>query len=874
MERVKLKQARVYAVSDRLSDVLPYYGKLWSADQYARGALDAVGAVVYAIDRDFRIVMVNREWDRFALDHGGATITSAGIIGKHLLDCIAGEQREMTRTVCEAIFEGRLRRHTLDVDCSATDPLLCQLEIAPLRAANGAIIGATFTCRDVTAQKLLEAEVNAQYRQLQTMAVALRQREARANLLQRIAEALNSMRSLAEMLQVIAGAAVTEGIVQAAAVYLVSDADQSCVPVGACGVNIAASDPRAFACETSLAGQALRTRQMQVVEDTRQTSRLVFPALDSGAARTVVALPLLGDDVRGVLEVYATQPQAFDSAQVSLLVSLADQAAVAIRTARSFERDRRRSEMLRLLNQVGEHLGSELRTQAIVEYVTNVLVDRLGFTFARVWLFDNIAEELVLRSSAGLYTQTSGPFGRIKLGQHTVGRIAASSQPFVTNDVPDERGLGDRDWAEQTGIRSFAGYPLIARDRLLGVVGFFHRQPLDDDLIRMMEPFVHQVSLALERAQLYVAQVAARREAQAQARLARDKARQLSATLTAMGDGVWTCDREGRLLTVNRAALTMFGLTDQSIELATIDDIPPLFAADCADRHHSLGLRSALEGRSVRAELTLQPQRRPHAPVVVAVTATPMRDSSDQVVGAVAVVRDVTQQKALEQLRVDFIAAAAHELKTPITTLKGYTQLALMRLRSNLDRSRLQRALQTIDAQADRVVHIVQKLMDVSRMQVGRLDLQLEVVDLVAVAHTAVTQAQTMTSRHELTLEAPAELKVMADRLRISHVIQNMLDNAIKYSPEGGLIEVGLARRDDDVYVTVRDHGVGVPRDKQAQIFEPWYQAHGETVGEVGGMGLGLSVSKEIVALHGGRMWCESTEGSGSVFGFALPAMT
>ncbi|HEY0605420.1 MAG TPA: ATP-binding protein, partial [Herpetosiphonaceae bacterium] len=134
-----------------------------------------------------------------------------------------------------------------------------------------------------------------------------------------------------------------------------------------------------------------------------------------------------------------------------------------------------------------------------------------------------------------------------------------------------------------------------------------------------------------------------------------------------------------------------------------------------------------------------------------------------------------------------------------------------------------------------------------------------------------VEQTQAMSSRHELLLAAPETLEIMADRLRITLVVQNMLDNAIKYSPKGGTIEIELRDTNGEAVLTVRDHGVGISRDKQTLIFEPWYQAHDESVGDVGGMGLGLSISREIVERHGGRMWCDSTEGAGSLFGVRLP---
>jgi two-component system, OmpR family, phosphate regulon sensor histidine kinase PhoR len=317
----------------------------------------------------------------------------------------------------------------------------------------------------------------------------------------------------------------------------------------------------------------------------------------------------------------------------------------------------------------------------------------------------------------------------------------------------------------------------------------------------------------------------------------------------------------------------MLGLSEEQARLATIEDIPSLFAADCADREQCFGLRAALEGRTVRTELMLQLQQRPQSRLVFSVTATPMRDGTGHVVGAVAVVRDVTQQKVLDQLRIDFISAAAHELKTPITTLKGYAQLALMRLRSNIDRPRLQRALESIDLQADRVVHIVQKLMDATRMQVGLLDLEAEVIDLAVLVRECVNQSQAMSPRHQLSLVAPPTIPIMADRLRIKHAMQNILDNAIKYSPAGGAIEIRLETRNGEALLTVQDHGVGIPSDKQALIFEPWYQAHEQSIGDIGGMGLGLSISREIVERHGGRMWCDSAEGAGSLFGFTLPLL-
>jgi signal transduction histidine kinase len=235
------------------------------------------------------------------------------------------------------------------------------------------------------------------------------------------------------------------------------------------------------------------------------------------------------------------------------------------------------------------------------------------------------------------------------------------------------------------------------------------------------------------------------------------------------------------------------------------------------------------------------------------------------------VVRDITQQRAMERLKDDFLAIAAHELKTPVTAIKGYAQLALSRLQTDAEPGRMQRALQTIDQQAERIAHLVEELLDMSRIQAGQLHLQRTRLELVALAQRSIEQAQQSTTHHQFVLDAPTKAEGCWDEARLEQVLQNLLGNAMKYSPDGGTITTTIALLDDVVHVTVRDQGIGIPPDKQPRIFEPWFQAHTDTSGDYGGMGLGLSISREIVQRHGGHMWLESKYGSGSLFGFTLP---
>lgn len=525
----------------------------------------------------------------------------------------------------------------------------------------------------------------------------------------------------------------------------------------------------------------------------------------------------------------------------------------------------RGEKLLRALSAIGKRLTGALDEQAIVDLVTEMLVAELGLAFARIWIFDPPSATLVLRSGA----EQSAAEMRVPLGQGAVGRIGASRQPLITNDLST---LPDLDaHSGRLDARSFAGYPLLGRDRLIGVIGFFSAPPLDQALLATLEPLVCEVALALERAQLAAAQLAALDEARAMAVMAATRAAQLSATLAAMADGVWTCDETGRLLTVNAAALEMFDLDPRMTSLETLSDIVDLFAAETPERDLCLGLPAALEGRTLRYELVLMTRQADSVPLYVASTATPMRDRTGHVIGAVAVVHNLTKQKVMERLKDDFLSMAAHELKTPVTAIKGYAQLALMRLKPTDENRTLQRALKTIDEQAQRIAHLVNELVDVSRIQRGQLELHLEPIDLVALVRQVMEQAQLQTPQHRLTLAAPAALRLLADGTRIEQVLQNLLENAIKYSPCGGLIEISVGIDRDLAYVVVADPGVGIPRDKQAHVFDAWFQAHGDTIGDFGGMGLGLNICKEIVERHGGQIWVDSAQDQGSRFGFTLP---
>lgn len=240
---------------------------------------------------------------------------------------------------------------------------------------------------------------------------------------------------------------------------------------------------------------------------------------------------------------------------------------------------------------------------------------------------------------------------------------------------------------------------------------------------------------------------------------------------------------------------------------------------------------------------------------------------------ALAAERAARQEaEAALRARDEFLAIAAHELKTPVTSLAGYAQLVRRQLARDqrLDPDGIARALGVITGQAEKLSRLLNQLLDLSRLEDGKLILERHPTDLTALVTQVVTATRTRATQHPIALEAPATLEAWVDPLRLEQVLTNLLDNAIKYSPDGGQIDVVLARPGDSVVeVMVRDRGLGIPPEHREHVFERFYQAHGN--GHRSGWGLGLYISRQIIELHAGELRAEFPPDGGTRFIARLP---
>ena len=327
--------------------------------------------------------------------------------------------------------------------------------------------------------------------------------------------------------------------------------------------------------------------------------------------------------------------------------------------------------------------------------------------------------------------------------------------------------------------------------------------------------------------------------------------------------GVFVSDFAGAFLDANEAFLDVLGYTRAALLAGTIQRdalTPPEFHS--LSQNAVKALRETGSSGAYETEYLHKSGRR--VPVLVAVTRI------EQTETCMGFVLDISERKELEKRKDEFISMASHELKTPLTSLKGFLGLLQRRLTTQGDEQALHYVAR-MDAQVNRLTKLVNDLLDLSKMQTGQLDYREERFEVDALVQEIVENVQGTTQTHHLLLAGQTGAEVFGDRDRIGQVLMNLLNNAIKYSPQADRVLVRVAKDQNKALVCVQDFGIGIAKEHQHKIFERFYQVTDPEEKTYPGLGIGLYISYQIVKRHGGRMWVESKKGEGAAFQFTLP---
>ncbi len=338
------------------------------------------------------------------------------------------------------------------------------------------------------------------------------------------------------------------------------------------------------------------------------------------------------------------------------------------------------------------------------------------------------------------------------------------------------------------------------------------------------------------------------------------------AALQNFTDGVLLVNDVGQIVLLNPRARALCGL-----------NATEWVGAAAADFYRAVAERAAL-GAELASRFADCARRAAQAPTleftlnesshkIIATQWFPLDDA-----GAYgALWRDVTRSQALEQMRNQLLATVSHELRTPLASIKGFAT-TLLRQDVRWDEATQREFLQIIEEESNRLEELIDNLLDMSQVEAGALRIHAEPLHLRRLVREAVEQAQRRTEAHWFVVDLPEELpRVWADPRRIRQVLSNLLENAVKYSPDGGEISVRCEVDSANVVVSVADHGVGIPPALRERVFDPFFQADGSSTRLVGGSGLGLAIVKGIIAAHHGAIWVEAAPERGSVFRFTLP---
>ncbi len=397
--------------------------------------------------------------------------------------------------------------------------------------------------------------------------------------------------------------------------------------------------------------------------------------------------------------------------------------------------------------------------------------------------------------------------------------------------------------------------PLVFEEELLGIIYVLRggSATFTESDRRILSGFADQAAIAVRNAQLVT-------------QLQREKAL-LEAIVENNPDGILILDSSGTVRMANKAFADFTGIPSREMTGKRCEDVVRL------EQVKGVDVCSCVRANDIRGSIYSEGvlKREGEKERILGVTCTPLQDSKGRIINIILTAQDITRFREAEEMEATFISIISHELKTPVAVIKGYAG-TLRREDANWDRKTIEAGLAAIEEESDRLAELIDNLLEVSKIQAGVLKIRPEPVDLKSVIDDVVERFSVQTLRHRFVEDLPEKLPlVSADPVRLRQVLDNLVSNAIKYSPNGGIIRIGAWSNDHTVTVYVADQGIGIPPEEQGRLFKRFYRVDTSERRSTKGTGLGLYLVKSLVEAHGGRVWVHSEPGKGSTFFFTLP---
>lgn len=620
---------------------------------------------------------------------------------------------------------------------------------------------------------------------------------------------------------------------------------------------------------------------------------------NEGDVRSYLGVPIeAGEEVYGVLAVRDTQrTRAFTLNEQRILQTVGSQLGVAIQNARLFHKiqnfadelnevvRQRTSELeserdrIDTLYQITSELARTLDMERLMPRALGMVAKAVNAHDGVIMQLDLMTDQLYSRAALNPHSLIENPDGGH--ATHPAERVArwlieedehvAIVEDLYDTDFWEADILGAEEW------RSALAVALEANEELLGVMVFLSRdiKAFDEAHVRLMVAAANQVASSINNAELYKM---IREQAERLGGLLRaeqEEADKNKAILEGIADGVVVTDIEGKIIEFNVAAERILRMPRSEAKgqlLSTLTGVHGATANTWAQALESRLLDPNFDSSGQYLDERIELGDR-----IVSVHLSPVY-TGEKFLGTVSVFRDITREVEAERSKSMFISNVSHEFRTPLTPIKGYLEMILFMAADNL--SDMQKMwLNTIKDNVTRLTLLVEDVLNISKIDAGREHLALIDLDLNDTMKTVIAELQARPSHQNknfaITFDPDATLPVIqADIDKITRALSNVVDNAFNYTPRGGTININIAPtlEGEHVLVTVQDTGVGIPEDFREKVWRR-FERHEETAVnmDVAGTGLGLPIVKELVEMHGGKVWFESEVGVGTTFYISLP---
>ncbi|HNP71524.1 MAG TPA: GAF domain-containing protein [Kouleothrix sp.] len=623
-------------------------------------------------------------------------------------------------------------------------------------------------------------------------------------------------------------------------------------------------------------GAVSRRQPIQVHDDEHaDQSPRALELLRSYGLRAALLMPLIAQDhAIGMLALGATEPRQFAVDEIALVRTLASQLAAAISAFRIYDEAQRRNQELSTLNEIASTITSTLDTSEVYRLVVQRLNAYFNVEAGSLLLVEESSGDLrFVMTIEGGEAKLAGV--KVPMGQGVVGAVATGRQWEIVPDAQSDPRFY-RKISEDLGFvtKSILCVPMIAKGRVIGVIELLNKldgQFTPDEAERLMRMAAF-IGVAIENARLFQ-QVASGRD-------------RLAAILNSTADGILMTDMHGSVLTANPMAAELFGASEQQLTGRPLDELL-----------RSLHSRAREVNTRSRGDSNGDAETPVHVSDIelggthhrfIRHLSMPVRDADGAVYGQLAVLRDITQERELEQIRDDWTSMLVHDLRAPLTSIMNGVMMVKRGIGGPVTEAQNE-LLEIAHQGSQAMLELVNNLLDISKMEQGRMTIDLEPVAPYTIIDQALDRLRVSARSKNVDLATCMALNlplIDADDDKIVRVLQNLIDNAIKFSSSSTSVTVGAHAYGADhllptdtplhppfadgewIVFWVQDRGMGIPAAYHERIFEKFGQVRGR---KVRGTGLGLTFCKLAVEAHHGRIWLESEEGVGSVFAFALP---